>query len=139
MKDMGAFLVILGTLGNFIVWIMFFIRLIAKKGWSYKRILALFIITAVMLGVGGSLISEEDINKPAQKTHKTELQNRKTALKLEEGKTAKDILEQAAKKKLGKRLRSIIVHDLLDDPQKKNVEIHFRFSGSLWDARGSIL
>lgn len=42
-----------------------------------------------------------------------------------------EALEQAAKKELGRRLKYVLAHSLLDDPNKKNVEVHFRAGSEL--------
>jgi len=44
---------------------------------------------------------------------------------------AAEVLEQAAKKELGRRLKYVLAHGLLDDPNKKNVEVHFRAGSEL--------
>lgn len=83
---MGGFLIVLGVLGILVALVMFFVKIITKKGWSYKRILVLFVIAVVAFGVGGSMLPEttqetrktekEEANKTTQEVHKIEPQDR---------------------------------------------------------------
>ncbi len=160
---MGGFLALIGALCFLVAVGMLVVRLVAKKGWSYKQIAGLAAAAVIILLIGGALSpaaqkgyeagikgnsptasSEEKQDSavptkdsatpasselsPANKIEKITVEKSNAPSEPSEPKEdpATATLEQAAKKELGRRLKYVLVHSLLDDPQKKNVEVHFR-------------
>lgn len=154
---MGTFLALVGTLGFLAALVMLAVRFFTKKGWAYKRIAALA-VAAVVVGAVGAAISpggqegyKDGVTESAPvaesqppKETKAKSETAAPVVSVEkitvekkpassEPKTdqAATVLEQAAKKELGRRLKYVSVQDFLDVPGTKNIEIHFRAGSEL--------